>query len=113
MSMLFLSIDQTTGTAFFPYTTLFRSQVAYAIGKVRPAGLYVDTFGTEKTSHQKIIAAINDVFDLRPAAIVRNLQLLRPIYQATAANGHFGRELPDFTWERTDKVDQLRAAVGW
>src|SRR5699024_6606261 len=88
-------------------------QVAYAIGKARPVGLYVDTFGTEKTSHQKIIAAINDVFDLRPAAIVRNLQLLRPIYQATAANGHFGRELPDFTWERTDKVDQLRAAVGW
>lgn len=88
-------------------------QVAYAIGKARPVGLYVDTFGTEKTSHRNIVAAINEVFDLRPAAIVQDLQLLRPIYQATAANGHFGRELPDFTWERTDKVDQLRAAVGW
>ena len=88
-------------------------QVAYAIGKARPVGLYVDTFGTEKTSHQNIVAAINEVFDLRPAAIVQDLQLLRPIYQATAANGHFGRELPDFTWERIDKVDQLRAAVGW
>lgn len=88
-------------------------QVAYAIGKARPVGLYVDTFGTEKTSHSNIVAAINEVFDLRPAAIVQDLQLLRPIYQATAANGHFGRELPDFTWERTDKVDQLRAAVGW
>ncbi|MDN6520565.1 MAG: methionine adenosyltransferase [Yaniella sp.] len=88
-------------------------QVAYAIGKARPVGLYVDTFGTEKTSHKNIVEAINDVFDLRPAAIVQALQLLRPIYQATAANGHFGRELPDFTWERTDKVDQLRAAVGW
>ncbi|NLZ98819.1 MAG: methionine adenosyltransferase, partial [Micrococcus sp.] len=88
-------------------------QVAYAIGKARPVGLYVDTFGTEKTSHKNIVEAINDVFDLRPAAIVQDLQLLRPIYQATAANGHFGRELPDFTWERTDKVDQLRAAVGW
>src|SRR5699024_4532454 len=76
-------------------------QVDYAIGKARPVGVYVDTFGTEKTSNQKIIAAINDVFDLPPAAIVRNLQLLRPIYQATADNGHFGRELPDFTWERT------------
>ena len=88
-------------------------QVAYAIGKARPVGLYVDTFGTEKVSHEQIVTAINEVFDLRPAAIVQDLQLLRPIYQTTAANGHFGRELPDFTWERTDKVDQLRAAVGW
>src|SRR5699024_10793996 len=88
-------------------------QVAYAIGKARPVGLYVDTFGTEKVSHDKIVSAINEVFDLRPAAIIQDLQLLRPIYQATAANGHFGRELPDFTWERIDKVDQLRAAVGW
>ena len=88
-------------------------QVAYAIGKARPVGLYVDTFGTEKVSHEQIVNAINGVFDLRPAAIVQDLQLLRPIYQATAVNGHFGRELPDFTWERTDKVDQLRAAVGW
>lgn len=88
-------------------------QVAYAIGKARPVGLYVDTFGTEKVEHDKLVAAINEVFDLRPAAIVQYLQLLRPIYQATAANGHFGRELPDFTWERIDKVDQLRAAVGW
>lgn len=88
-------------------------QVAYAIGKARPVGLYVDTFGTQHVSHDKIVAAINEVFDLRPAAIVQELQLLRPIYKATAANGHFGRELPDFTWERTDRVDQLRSAVGW
>jgi len=73
----------------------------------------VDTFGTENVSHDNIVRAINEVFDLRPAAIVQELQLLRPIYKATAANGHFGRELPDFTWERTDRVDQLRSAVGW
>lgn len=88
-------------------------QVAYAIGKARPVGLYVDTFGTEKVEHEKIIAAINQVFDLRPTAIIQDLQLLRPIYEKTAANGHFGREDPDFTWERTDRVDQLRSAVGW
>jgi S-adenosylmethionine synthetase len=88
-------------------------QVAYAIGKARPVGLYVDTFGTGKVDHQKIIDAVNEVFDLRPLAIIRDLNLLRPIYRKTAANGHFGREDPDFTWERLDRVDALRAAVGW
>src|SRR5699024_2628814 len=78
-------------------------QVAYTISKARTVALDVDNFGNEKTSHQKIIAAINDVFYLQPAAIVRNLQLLRPIYQASVENGHFGREIPDFTWERIDK----------
>jgi S-adenosylmethionine synthetase len=88
-------------------------QVAYAIGKARPVGLYVDTFGTEKIGHEQIIEAVNEVFDLRPLAIIRDLNLLRPIYRKTAANGHFGREDPDFTWERLDRVDALRAAVGW
>jgi S-adenosylmethionine synthetase len=88
-------------------------QVAYAIGKARPVGLYVDTFGTAKIDEAAIIKAVNEVFDLRPLAIIRDLNLLRPIYQKTAANGHFGREDPDFTWERLDRVDALRAAVGW
>jgi S-adenosylmethionine synthetase len=88
-------------------------QVAYAIGKARPVGLYVDTFGTAKVDEAAIIKAVNQVFDLRPLAIIRDLNLLRPIYQKTAANGHFGREDPDFTWERLDRVDALRAAVGW
>ncbi|HEY4614299.1 MAG TPA: methionine adenosyltransferase [Citricoccus sp.] len=88
-------------------------QVAYAIGKARPVGLYVDTFGTATLDEDTIIQAVNEVFDLRPLAIIRDLNLLRPIYQKTAANGHFGREDPDFTWERLDRVDELRAAVGW
>ncbi|VXB40239.1 S-adenosylmethionine synthetase [Citricoccus sp. K5] len=88
-------------------------QVAYAIGKARPVGLYVDTFGTEKVDQATIIEAVNEVFDLRPLAIIRDLNLLRPIYRKTAANGHFGREDPDFTWERLDRVDAVRAAVGW
>jgi S-adenosylmethionine synthetase len=86
-------------------------QVAYAIGKAHPVGLYVETFGTETVPVERITTAIQAVFDLRPAAIIRDLDLLRPIYAATAAYGHFGRELPDFTWERTDRVDDLRAAV--
>jgi len=86
-------------------------QVAYAIGKAHPVGLYVETFGTETVAPEKLRAAITDVFDLRPAAIIRDLDLLRPIYQQTAAYGHFGRELPDLTWERTDRVEALRAAV--
>ncbi|MEW2758870.1 methionine adenosyltransferase, partial [Streptomyces sp. NPDC048399] len=80
-------------------------QVAYAIGKAEPVGLFVETFGTAKVDAEKIETAITDVFDLRPAAIIRDLDLLRPIYSQTAAYGHFGRELPDFTWERTDRVD--------
>ncbi|HZL02128.1 MAG TPA: methionine adenosyltransferase [Cellulomonas sp.] len=87
-------------------------QVAYAIGRAHPVGLYVETFGTETVPVDRLTAAIRDVFDLRPGAIVRDLDLLRPIYQRTAAYGHFGRELPDFTWERTDRVTDLQSAVG-
>ncbi|MEV0276250.1 methionine adenosyltransferase [Streptomyces sp. NPDC050610] len=87
-------------------------QVAYAIGKAEPVGLFVETFGTATVDVEKIETAISDVFDLRPAAIIRDLDLLRPIYAQTAAYGHFGRELPDFTWERTDRVDALRRAAG-
>ncbi|MET9393109.1 methionine adenosyltransferase [Streptomyces sp. NPDC006624] len=87
-------------------------QVAYAIGKAEPVGLFVETFGTHKVEPERIEKAIDEVFDLRPAAIIRDLDLLRPIYAQTAAYGHFGRELPDFTWERTDRVDALRAAAG-
>ena len=87
-------------------------QVAYAIGKAAPVGLYVETFGTGVIPDEQIIRAIRDVFDLRPAAIIRSLDLLRPIYAQTATYGHFGRELPDFTWERLDKVDDLRSAAG-
>ncbi|MGW1596055.1 methionine adenosyltransferase domain-containing protein, partial [Streptomyces sp. NPDC002343] len=86
-------------------------QVAYAIGKAEPVGLLVETFGTHAVAVERIEAAITRVFDLRPAAIVRDLDLLRPIYAQTAAYGHFGRELPDFTWERTDRADALRKAV--
>ncbi|NUP41913.1 MAG: methionine adenosyltransferase domain-containing protein, partial [Streptomyces sp.] len=87
-------------------------QVAYAIGKAEPVGLFVETFGTAKVETEKIEKAIDEVFDLRPAAIIRDLDLLRPIYAQTAAYGHFGRELPEFTWENTDRVDALRKAVG-
>ncbi|MEU3284615.1 methionine adenosyltransferase [Streptomyces longwoodensis] len=87
-------------------------QVAYAIGKAEPVGLFVETFGTEKVDIDRIEQAIDQVFDLRPAAIIRDLDLLRPIYAQTAAYGHFGRELPDFTWEKTDRVDALRKAAG-
>ena len=87
-------------------------EVAYAIGKASPVGLYVETFGTARVDEAKINAAIRDVFDLRPAAIIRDLDLLRPIYRPTATYGHFGRDLPDFTWERLDRVDELRSAVG-
>ncbi|WP_329570436.1 methionine adenosyltransferase [Kitasatospora sp. NBC_01266] len=86
-------------------------QVAYAIGKAEPVGLFVETFGTETVPVLKIQAAVTQVFDLRPAAIIRDLDLLRPIYAQTAAYGHFGRELPDFTWERTDRAEQLKAAA--
>ena len=86
-------------------------QVAYAIGKAHPVGLFVETFGTETVPVDRIQNAVTDVFDLRPAAIIRDLDLLRPIYRQTAAYGHFGRELPDFTWERADRVDDLRSAA--
>jgi S-adenosylmethionine synthetase len=86
-------------------------QVAYAIGKAQPVGVFVETFGTETVAVQKIQDAVTTVFDLRPAAIIRDLNLLRPIYSQTAAYGHFGRELPNFTWESTSRVEALRAAV--
>lgn len=87
------------------------AQVAYAIGKAQPVGLFIETFGTEKTSLEKISKAVEEVFDLRPAAIIRDLDLLRPIYNKTAAYGHFGRELPEFTWERTDRASALKLLV--
>ena len=87
-------------------------QVAYAIGKAAPVGLFVETFGTETTDPAKIQTAIDEVFDLRPAAIIRDLNLLRPIYTATAAYGHFGRTDVDLPWERTDRADALRALAG-
>ncbi len=84
-------------------------QVAYAIGKAAPVGLYVETFGTAHVPEERIVRAIRETFDLRPAAIVERLDLLRPIYAQTAAYGHFGRELPDFTWEALDRVADLQA----
>jgi S-adenosylmethionine synthetase len=86
-------------------------QVAYAIGKAQPVGLFVETFGTESVPVDKIQDAVLQVFDLRPAAIIRDLDLLRPIYAKTSAYGHFGRELKEFTWESTSRVDALRAAI--
>jgi len=87
-------------------------QVAYAIGKAHPVGVFVETFGTETVPVENIQKAVIEVFDLRPGAIVRDLDLLRPIYAKTAAYGHFGRELPEFTWERTDRAEALKAAAG-
>ena len=87
-------------------------QVSYAIGVAEPTSISIDTFGTGKIDDRRIEAIINDVFDLRPYGIVTMLDLIRPIYQQTAAYGHFGRELPDFTWEKTDRADALRQAAG-
>jgi S-adenosylmethionine synthetase len=86
-------------------------QVAYAIGKAAPVGLFVDTAGTGVAPDDRIQEAVTDVFDLRPAAIIRDLDLLRPIYSLTSAYGHFGRELPDFSWERTDRAEELKKRV--
>lgn len=86
-------------------------QVAYAIGVANPVGIYLETFGTEKVATTAIEQAIRDIFDLRPRAIVEHLDLLRPIYSKTAAYGHFGRELPEFSWEKLDRVDALRSAL--
>lgn len=88
------------------------AQVAYAIGKAHPVSLFVETFGTETVPVERIEKAVTEVFDLRPAAIIRDLQLLRPIYSQTAAYGHFGRELPDFTWESTDRAADLKSVAG-
>jgi S-adenosylmethionine synthetase len=88
------------------------AQVAYAIGKAKPVGLFVECFGTEHVPIERIQDAVLQVFDLRPAAIIRDLDLLRPIYAQTAAYGHFGREEPDFSWERSDRAEALRSAIG-
>jgi S-adenosylmethionine synthetase len=88
------------------------TQVAYAIGKAKPLGLFVECFGTEHVPEERIQDAVLQVFDLRPAAIIRDLDLLRPIYSQTASYGHFGREEPDFSWERTDRAENLRSAAG-
>ena len=87
-------------------------QVAYAIGISKPVSINVNTFGTGKISEERLTELISQTFDLRPKAIIQQLDLLRPIYHQTAAYGHFGRELPDFTWERTDKAEELKAAAG-
>ena len=87
-------------------------QVAYAIGKAKPVGLFVETFGTSTLSEEKIQSAVMEVFDLRPAAIIRDLNLLRPIYRKTSSYGHFGRELPEFAWEQANRATELRSALG-
>ena len=87
-------------------------QIAYAIGVAKPVSVMVETFGTNHVPEEDIERAVSEVFDLRPGAIIDELDLRRPIYQKTAAYGHFGRELPEFTWEKTDRVDALRAACG-
>jgi S-adenosylmethionine synthetase len=87
-------------------------QIAYAIGVAKPVSIMVETFDTEHVPVKTIEAAVSAVFDLRPGAIIDSLDLRRPIYRKTAAYGHFGRELPEFTWEKTDKVDALRQACG-
>ena len=88
------------------------AQVAYAIGKAHPVSLFVETFGTENVPVERIEKAIGEVFDLRPAAIIRDLDLRRPIFSKTAAYGHFGRDEPEFSWEATDKVSALKDDAG-
>jgi S-adenosylmethionine synthetase len=88
------------------------TQIAYAIGKAKPVGMFVECFGTEHVPVERIQDAVLEVFDLRPAAIIKDLDLLRPIYAQTSAFGHFGREEPDFSWERTDRTNALRSAAG-
>jgi S-adenosylmethionine synthetase len=87
-------------------------QVAYAIGVARPISIMVETFGTEVVDPTRIAAAVDQLFDLRPAAIIRDLDLRRPIYRRTAAYGHFGRNEKEFTWEATPRADDLRSALG-
>jgi len=87
-------------------------QIAYAIGVAKPVSVSIDSFGTAAVDERQIARAVSEVFDLRPFQIIEHLQLLRPIYQPTAAYGHFGREEASFTWEKTDKVEALREAVG-
>jgi S-adenosylmethionine synthetase len=87
-------------------------QISYAIGIAKPTSVMVTTFGTGKVSDEKLSQLVSEHFDLRPKGIVQMLDLLRPIYQKTAAYGHFGRDEPEFTWEKTDKVAALRASAG-
>jgi S-adenosylmethionine synthetase len=87
-------------------------QVAYAIGVARPVSVMVETFGTETVDPAKISGVVQDVFDLRPAAIIRDLDLRKPIYKRTAAYGHFGRSEKEFSWERTTKLDEVKRALG-
>jgi S-adenosylmethionine synthetase len=87
-------------------------EIAYAIGVSHPVSVMVDTFGTEKVDVKKIENAVKEIFDLRPAAIIKNLDLLRPIYRKTASYGHFGRHDRDFTWEKLDKVDEVKSMLG-
>src|SRR5262249_21637101 len=87
-------------------------QVAYAIGVARPVSIMVETFGTESVDPAKIESAVQEVFDLRPAAIIRDLDLRRPIYKRTAAYGHFGRDEKEFTWEHATRLDDMRSALG-
>ena len=94
------------------HATRAEVQVAYAIGVAHPVSLLVDTFGTAVVDEEKLVAAVQDVFDLRPAAILRDLDLRRPIYKKTAAYGHFGRNEPEFTWEQPTRVDDLKSALG-
>ncbi len=86
-------------------------QLAYAIGVARPLSIYINTFGTSVVPESVIEQAVQQTFDLRPAAIIETLQLRRPIYRLTSNYGHFGRELPEFTWEATDRIEDLKAAV--
>jgi len=87
-------------------------QVAYAIGVAKPVSVLVDTFGTGTMTDERLASVVNEVFDFRPRAIIESLDLLRPIYRATAAYGHFGRTEESFTWEKTDRADDLKAAAG-
>ncbi len=87
-------------------------QIAYAIGVVEPVSIMVETHGTAAVDESRIEACVRDTFDLRPAGIIKSLDLLRPIYRKTAAYGHFGREEPEFSWERTDRVDEIRSYLG-
>ncbi len=88
-------------------------QIAYAIGYPDPVSIMINGFGTTKVPHDKLIEAVREVFPLKPAGIIKHLNLLRPIYRKTASGGHFGRNDPDFTWERTDKAKDLCKVLGW
>src|SRR5665647_3506967 len=111
------AVSRSTGTVSVPNVSTYSPTgcevpIAYAIGTSHPVGMYVETFGPETVPVDRLTAAIREVFALRPAAIVRDLDLLRPIYSRTAAYGHCGRELADVTWERTERILDLHSALG-